>query len=191
MRDHCGDDQEGEPTMTAEGQGGEDTSSAPLPEGRSASSRSGSSSRGSAQKTATVNADLDTIMSTIADFDNYPDWVPAIRKTSIVSTDDAGRPARVDFVLIAGIVEDEYQLDYSWSEDGTEVRWSLSEPSILQTRQDGSYSLEPGERPGTTDVTYSIDVELTVEMLGRFRERAEKRIINAALEDLAARVEKR
>ena len=177
--------------MTAEGQGGENTSEVPLPEGRSAHSRSGSSSGGSAQKTVTIDADLETVMSTIADFDNYPDWVPAIRKTSIASTDAAGRPARVDFVLIAGIVEDEYQLDYSWSEDGTKVHWSLSEPSILQTRQDGSYSLAPGERPGTTDVTYSIDVELTVEMLGRFRERAEKRIINAALEDLAARVETR
>ena len=177
--------------MTAEGQRGEDAAAVPMSEGRSGPTRTGSSSGGSAQKTVTIDADLDTVMSTIADFDNYPDWVPAIRKTVIVSTDDAGRPARVDFVLIAGIVEDEYQLDYSWSEDGTEVRWSLSEPSILQSRQDGSYSLAPGEQPGTTEVTYSIDVELTVEMLGRFRERAEKRIINAALEDLAARVEKR
>lgn len=177
--------------MTAEGRGGEDTSAAPLPEGRPTTTRSGSSSGGSAHKTVTIAADLDTVMSTIADFDNYPDWVPAIRKTSIVSTDDVGRPARVDFVLIAGIVEDEYQLDYTWSDDGTEVHWSLTGPSILQSRQNGSYSLARGELPGTTDVTYSIDVELTVEMLGRFRERAEKRIINAALEDLAARVEKR
>lgn len=177
--------------MTTEGQGGEAESARVSPDERTAPAKSGSTSRGSAQRTVTIAADLQTVMSTIADFDNYPEWVPAIRTTTIVSKDDAGRPTRVDFVLIAGIVEDEYQLAYSWSEDGTEVRWSLSEPSILQTRQDGSYTLAPGEELGTTDVTYSLDVELTVEMLGRFRERAEKRIINAALEDLAARVEKR
>lgn len=177
--------------MTTEGHSGAAESARGVPEDRSAPAKSGSTSRGSAEKTATIAADLDTIMSTIADFENYPQWVPAIRKTTIVSSDDAGRPERVDFVLIAGIVEDEYQLAYSWSDDGTEVRWSLSEPSILQAKQNGSYTLVPGAEPGTTDVTYSIDVELTVEMLGRFRERAEKRIINAALEDLAARVERR
>lgn len=176
--------------MTAEGHGGGSASGGASSDDRPAPAKPGSSSGGSAQKTATIAADLATVMSTIADFDNYPEWVPAIRTTSIVSRDDAGRPAAVDFVLIAGIVEDEYRLAYTWSDDGTEVRWSLTEPSILQTRQDGSYTLAAGEEPGTTDVTYSIDVELTVEMLGRFRERAEKRIINAALEDLAARVEK-
>ncbi|WP_333619214.1 SRPBCC family protein [Dietzia sp.] len=160
-------------------------------------SAGGSATGGSARQSTTIAAPLSVVMDTIADFERYPEWVSAIRSAEVLSRDDDGRPVDVAFVLVAGIVDDEYRLRYEWSSDPAEVRWTLAEPSILQKRQSGSYELAPaeaGEIDGegeATVVTYSIDVELTVDMLGRFRDRARRRIITAALEDLAARVEER
>lgn len=158
-----------------------------------------SATGGSARQSITIAAPLSVVMDTIADFERYPEWVSAIRSAEVLSRDDDGRPVDVAFVLVAGIVDDEYRLRYEWSSDPAEVRWTLAELSILQKRQSGSYELAPaeagesgGEGEGeATVVTYSIDVELTVDMLGRFRDRARRRIITAALEDLAARVEER
>lgn len=180
------------------------------------SSSPSSSSGGSARQSMTIAAPLAAVLDTIADFPRYPEWVPAVRSSEVVSRDDDGRPVEVDFVLVAGVVEDEYRLRYTWSADDgdrpsgerehAEVHWELAAPSVLQKRQEGSYVLERatpdrggdaeagnGDGPPSeaTTVTYAVDIELTVDMLGRFRDRARRRIVTAALEDLAARVEGR
>lgn len=143
----------------------------------------------SASHTAVIAASPQRIMDTLADFAAYPQWVAAIRSAEVSSLDDDRRPRRVAFVLAASVVEDEYELVYSWDADGLGMSWHLVEPTPLQADQRGSYRLAPGTEPGTTEVTYTLDVSLTIGMLGGFRQRAERRILSAALEDLARRVE--
>ena len=58
----------------------------------------------------------------------------------------------------------------------------------MQKAQRGSYDLV-GNPDGTTTVTYTLEVELSVGMLGMFRRKAEKMIMDTALKQLKRRVE--
>ena len=52
---------------------------------------------------------------------------------------------------------------------------------------DGSYQLEPVE--GGTRVTYQLEVNVSIPMLGMLKRKAEKVIIDTALKELKKRVE--
>jgi hypothetical protein len=53
--------------------------------------------------------------------------------------------------------------------------------------QEGSYEL--AETGGSTEVTYRLAVDLKVPMLGMFKRKAEKMIMDTALKGLKKRVE--
>ena len=57
-----------------------------------------------------------------------------------------------------------------------------------QKSQHGAYDLEDNG-DGTTTVTYDLAVELTIPMLGMFKRKAEKVIMDTALKELKKRVE--
>ena len=59
----------------------------------------------------------------------------------------------------------------------------------LQRAQKGSYRLEPVE--GGTRVDYELEIELVVPVIGRLRDRAERRILSEALRELKRRAESR
>ncbi len=139
----------------------------------------------SASSTIIIDADPATIMGVIADFERYPQWADLIRSAEILETGSDGRPASVRFVLDAGVVKDQYTLAYTWSGD-TGVRWHLVEGGG-QKSQDGSYTLQPVG--GSTRVDYTIAVELKMPVLGMFKRRAEKVIMDTALKGLKKRVE--
>jgi hypothetical protein len=68
------------------------------------------------------------------------------------------------------------------------IEWHLVAPSKTQKSQQGSYDLvDDGD--GTTTVTYTLEVELSIGMLGMFRRKAEKLIMDTALKQLKRRVE--
>ena len=58
----------------------------------------------------------------------------------------------------------------------------------MQKAQEGSYTLV-GDEHGTT-VTYALAVDLTIPMIGLLRRKAEKVIIDTALNGLKRRVER-
>jgi hypothetical protein len=60
-------------------------------------------------------------------------------------------------------------------------------PSKTQKSQQGSYDLQATD--GGTTVTYTLEVELSIAMLGMFRRKAEKMIMDTALKQLKRRVE--
>jgi hypothetical protein len=58
----------------------------------------------------------------------------------------------------------------------------------MQKVQNGAYDLvDNGD--GTTTVTYTLEVDLTMPVLGMFKRKAEKAIMDAALGGLKKRVE--
>jgi ribosome-associated toxin RatA of RatAB toxin-antitoxin module len=132
-----------------------------------------------------VDAPAADVMAVIADFPSYPQWVAAAKKVEVVETGEDGRAQRVHFVLDAGAVKDDYVLDYTWDGD-RQVSWTLV-TGQMQKRQDGSYTLE--EKEGTTEVTYSITIDLSIPMLGMIKRKAEKVILDTALKELKKRVE--
>lgn len=133
-----------------------------------------------------INARPEEIMAVIADFPSYPQWAGAVKDVEVLHAGDGGRPAEVRFVLDAGVVKDEYVLAYTWGADGLSVRWDLVSGQ-MQKSQRGSYLLAPGTE--STDVTYTLAVDLAIPMIGMFKRKAEKVIMDTALKELKRRVE--
>jgi ribosome-associated toxin RatA of RatAB toxin-antitoxin module len=133
-----------------------------------------------------VDAPPPKIMAVIADFPAYPEWANAVKKTEILETGEDGYAKQVRFTLDAGPFKDVYTLSYDWAADGLSVNWSLVKGQ-MQRAQQGTYLLTPeGDQ---TRVTYTLSVQLVVPMIGLFRRKAEKVIMDTALKELKRRVE--
>jgi len=104
---------------------------------------------------------------------------------TVEETGPDGRGTQVSFVLDAGVLKDEYTLAYDWQGDDR-VDWHLVKGKALKS-QDGSYVLQ--DSGGGTEVTYQLAVDLNIPMLGMFKRKAEKVIIDTALKGLKKRVE--
>lgn len=135
---------------------------------------------------ATMAASKSDIIAVIADFEAYPNWADAVREAEVLETGADGRPSRVRFVLDAGVLKDEYVLGYEWHDDDT-VRWELVEQGSVLSGMRGAYLL--ADRGDVTEVTYELAVDVKIPMIGMFRRKAEKVIIDTALKELKKRVE--
>ncbi|MEU5552357.1 SRPBCC family protein [Micromonospora sp. NPDC047793] len=142
----------------------------------------------SSTQSITIGAPPDRVVAVICDFPSYPEWAEAVRQAEVVEEYEDGYASQVRFVLDAGVMADEYVLEYGYSEDLSHIEWHLVAPSKMQRSQRGSYDLVADADGGTT-VTYTLEVELAVGMLGMFRRKAEKMIMDAALKQLKRRVE--
>ncbi|MGB9377806.1 MAG: SRPBCC family protein [Mycobacteriales bacterium] len=134
----------------------------------------------------TIAAPPSDVMAVIADFESYPDWAASVKSVKIVEKYDDGSASQVAFEVDAGPIKDEYTLAYEWAEDESWVSWSLVESAVMKS-QDGSYEL--AEAGGGTEVTYTLEVETTMPMLGLLRRKGEKMIMDIALKELKKRVE--
>jgi uncharacterized membrane protein len=135
-----------------------------------------------------VHAPLDRVAAVICDFASYPQWAEAMKRVEVLSEYEDGYAAEVRFVIDAGVLADDYTLEYSYAEDISRIEWHLVAPSKTQKSQNGSYDLVENQ-DGTTTVTYTLEVELSIGMLGMFRRKAEKLIMDTALKQLKRRVE--
>lgn len=138
-----------------------------------------------ASSSITIAAPKKAIMDVIADFPAYPEWAGYMKQVEVVEEGADGRALQVRFVLDAGVVKDDYVLGYEWDGDD-EVRWRLVRGKVLKA-MDGAYTLT--EDAGETTVVYRLAVDLHVPMLGMFKRKAEKVIIDTALKELKKRVE--
>jgi len=131
-----------------------------------------------------IAAPPERILDVIADFPSYPRWAAVVKSTEVLSTGPDGRPEQVRFRIDAGAVQDDYVLAYSWSP--RRVDWHLVRGQ-MQKSQEGSYVLQPAG--GDTEVTYSLTVDLVMPMLGMFKRKAEKVILDTALKELKKQAE--
>jgi len=138
-----------------------------------------------ASSTITIDAAPEQVLAVIADIGSYPEWTGQIKSASVVETAADGRPRQARFVMDAGVLKDEYVLQYDWNPAG--VSWRLVGSSTVQKSQVGSYALAAAGS-GTT-VTYSLAVDIAMPMLGMFKRKAEKMIMDSALKELKKRVE--
>jgi carbon monoxide dehydrogenase subunit G len=136
----------------------------------------------------TIAAPLDRIAAVLCDFPRYPQWAATVKGVDVREKYEDGYAYRVHFVLDAGVASDEYTLEYEYAEGISHIEWHLVEPSRLQRSQQGSYDIEE-HGDGTATVTYTLSVELAIGMLGVFKRKAEKMIMDTALKELKRRVE--
>jgi ribosome-associated toxin RatA of RatAB toxin-antitoxin module len=130
-----------------------------------------------------IAAEPDRVMRVIADFEAYPEWVASLKTAEVLSR-SAGRAETVRMVLDHPLVKDDYVLAYTWAPE--KVSWKLVRGTLLKT-MDGSYAV--ADTPTGTRVTYSLTVDVNMPMIGMFKRKAEKTIIDGALQGLKKRVE--
>jgi ribosome-associated toxin RatA of RatAB toxin-antitoxin module len=126
------------------------------------------------------------IMAVIADFPAYPEWAGFVQSCEVLDTAPDGRASQVRFLLDAGVIKDDYVLEYDWAPDDSRVDWHLVRGQ-MQKSQTGCYELRP--QGNSTDVTYTLAVDLSIPMLGMFKRKAEKVVMDTALRELKKRVE--
>lgn len=129
------------------------------------------------------------VAEVICDFPSYPEWAEAIKQASVVEEYEDGYAAQVSFRIDAGVMADEYTLEYAYADDLSRIEWHLVAPSKTQKSQEGSYDLVESADGSSTTVTYTLAVDLAIGMLGMFRRKAEKMIMDTALKELKRRVE--
>ncbi|MGY1900277.1 SRPBCC family protein [Nocardia gipuzkoensis] len=138
------------------------------------------------QRSIVIEAPSQQVMSVIADLESYPEWVSAAKSVEVLEAGEDGLAKTARFVLDAGVVKDTYVLSYDWRADRKAVSWRLLSGD-LQKAQNGTYELI--DRPGGTEVVYTLTVDLNIPMIGMFKRKAEKVITDTALKELKKRVE--
>ncbi|GAA4214991.1 SRPBCC family protein [Actinocatenispora rupis] len=142
----------------------------------------------SSTQSIVVASTLGQVTEIITDFPSYPEWASGVKTVEVFEEYEDGYASRVRFVLDAGVLKDDYVLEYEYAEDLSRIQWRLVEPSKVQKAQVGAYDLDDNG-DGTVTVTYSLSVELATPMLGMLRRRAEKMIMDVALKELKKRAE--
>jgi hypothetical protein len=87
----------------------------------------------------------------------------------------------------AGMMKDRLTLDYDWSAAPNKLSFSLDEADLL-TGMDGIYSISSVDAD-TTQVTYELEVSLSMPIPAMMRQKAEKATIDAALSELKKHLE--
>jgi uncharacterized membrane protein len=138
-----------------------------------------------ASSSITIAAPAEKVLGVIADIPSYPEWTGQIKSASVVEDGPGGKPKSATFVMDAGVLKDEYTLEYDWKPNG--VSWHLVGKSTVQKSQVGSYTL--ADKGDSTEVTYKLAVDIAMPMIGMFKRKAEKMIMDTALKELKKRVE--
>lgn len=142
----------------------------------------------SSSQSIDISATGAQVAEVICDFASYPEWAGAIKRVEVLEEYEDGYASQVRFSIDAGVLADDYTLAYEYAEDISRIEWHLVEPSKMQKSQHGSYDIAEND-DGTTTVTYTLEVELSIGMLGMFKRKAEKMIMDTALRELKRRVE--
>ena len=122
-------------------------------------------------------------MAVVADFEHYPDWVDSMKSAEVLSfVDDKAKTVRM--VLDHTLLKDDYVLAYEWKPQA--VSWTLLEGNLLRAIE-GSYQLKANG--AKTTVRYTLTVDINMPMIGMFKRKAEKTIIDGALGGLKKKVE--
>jgi uncharacterized membrane protein len=142
----------------------------------------------SSTQSIVINAPAEQVAAVICDFPRYPEWAGAMKSVEVLEEYEDGYASQVRFAIDAGVLADEYTLAYEYADDISRIEWHLVAPSKMQKTQSGSYDIvDNGD--GTVTVTYTLEVELSIGMLGMFKRKAEKMIMDTALRELKRRVE--
>lgn len=132
-----------------------------------------------------IDASPEVLYDTTADVASYPEWASGVKEVEILDTDDEGKVIRARFVLEGFVKEIEYVLRYTHDRPNM-LSWAAEESDDLRMLE-GSYQFVPKE-DGSTEVVYSLRVELNFNLPGLIRRQAEKQIVSTALRGLRKRV---
>jgi uncharacterized membrane protein len=139
------------------------------------------------KSTITIDAPINQVQEALFALDKYPEWSTQIKSAEAITRDDQGRITKVKMTIDAGMMKDRPTLDYDWSEAPSKLRFSLEDADLL-TGMDGMYSIKRIDED-TTEVTYELEVSLSMPIPAMMRQKAEKATIDAALSQLKTHLE--
>jgi len=137
--------------------------------------------------TITIDAPIAEVQKVLFALDKYPEWSTQIKSAEALDHDDQGRITKVKMSIDAGMMKDRPILDYDWSEGPNKLSFSLEDADLL-TGMDGIYSFKSIDED-TTEVTYQLEVSLSMPIPAMMRQKAEKATIDAALSQLKTHLE--
>jgi hypothetical protein len=139
------------------------------------------------KSTISIDAPIAAVQEALFALDKYPEWSTQIKSAEALGHDDQGRISKVKMTIDAGMMKDRVTLDYDWSDAPATLKFSLDEADLL-TGMDGVYSIKSIDED-TTEVTYELEVSLSMPIPAMMRQKAEKATIDAALTQLKAHLE--
>jgi hypothetical protein len=139
------------------------------------------------KSTISIDAPLAAVQEALFALDKYPEWSSQIKSAEALTHDDQGRITKVKMSIDAGMMKDRPTLDYDWSAAPGTLSFSLDEADLL-TGMDGVYSIKSIDE-NTTEVTYQLQVSLSMPVPAMMRQKAEKATIDAALSQLKTHLE--
>ena len=139
-----------------------------------------------------INASPEEVMAVIADLAEYPNWSDGFTSVEIITTHGDGAAKDAAFSISTPVGKDVYEISYVWT--GSEsVSWKLNADeagkpkSSMMKKLIGSYTLRP-DGDGTM-VTYELEIDPKIPMLGFMKRKAAATIADQALNGLKKRVE--
>lgn len=139
------------------------------------------------KSTITIDAPIADVQKALFALDKYPEWSSQIKSAEALAHDDQGRITKVKMSIDAGMMKDRLTLDYDWSQAPSSLSFSLDEADLL-TGMDGVYTIKSIDED-TTEVTYELEVSLSMPVPAMMRQKAEKATIDAALSQLKSSLE--
>ena len=146
----------------------------------------------SVSESVKINASPAEVMAVIANLEDYPNWSDGFTAVEIITTHDDGGPRDVSFAITTPVGKDSYELSYVWVGEES-VSWTLNSDeqgkpkSSMMKKLIGSYTLVP-DGDGTK-VTYTLEIDPKIPMMGFMKKKAAATIVDQALNGLKKRVE--
>jgi len=146
----------------------------------------------SVSESVKINASPAEVMAVIANLEDYPNWSDGFTAVEIITTHDDGGPRDASFSITTPVGKDSYELSYVWAGDES-VSWTLNSDedgkpkSSMMKKLIGSYTLVP-DGDGTK-VTYTLEIDPKIPMMGFMKKKAAATIVDQALNGLKRRVE--
>ncbi|MEN9927267.1 MAG: hypothetical protein RJB27_343 [Actinomycetota bacterium] len=135
----------------------------------------------------TIEAPIAQVQKALFELDKYPEWSTQIKSSEALDRDDQGRVTKVKMSIDAGMMKDRLTLDYDWSQAPSKLSFSMEDADLL-TSMDGIYTISSIDED-TTEVTYELEVSLSMPIPAMMRQKAEKATIDAALAQLKSHLE--
>ena len=133
-----------------------------------------------------IEAGADEVRKVLFDIANYPTWSRSIKATKVESSDNQGRPVRIQLTIEAGMLRDKPTLEYDWSQAPEKVTFSLVDADLL-TQMDGTYIVKSvGD---DTEVSYELETDVSMPVPKPMLQAAELGTIKAALDELKSHLE--
>ena len=139
------------------------------------------------KSTISIDAPISAVQEALFALDKYPEWSTQIKSAEAIARDDQGRITKVKMSIDAGMMKDRPTLDYDWSGAPSKLSFTLDDADLL-TGMDGIYSIKSIDED-TTEVTYELEVSLSMPIPAMMRQKAEKATIDAALSQLKTHLE--